>query len=374
MSVVNIVGPGSRFYGPAAGATGFTFDSGYDGTGTFTDGQDVTITGTGFGTKPNGAKPLYFWDFDASINTHALSRTSATSSIFETNVVRDTTVAPTNATNSLRKILDIGGPEATPPGSGGAFFAAGLTITAPDLYTFKTAYFSFDGTEAGAARAAFVLANPGATANFNLKGDRLWYNLGQGDQADAVLTYHDSDAGFDPGQSLENVINETQSAFNPRDTDQDIPKATWFVQENIYHQSSSTSAGDGNWWVSKNGKTRSGQSGLALTDINTRDAGSPGYQTLFFGWQDERTGWVLTDNQYVATGVLYIDDSLKRFVVSDKSTWSTASVHSALEIQIPTDWSDTSVSLRLRRGMTSLSGKYLYYVDGITGTRIGQFT
>ena len=36
--------------------------SGIDASGSFTDGQQLTIRGSGFGEKPN-AKPLYFWDF-----------------------------------------------------------------------------------------------------------------------------------------------------------------------------------------------------------------------------------------------------------------------------------------------------------------------
>src|SRR4051794_29216674 len=56
--------------GGGGGGAGIPFDSGFNGTGTFSDGQVVTVTRSAgsWGTKPNAAKPLYWWPFEANGN------------------------------------------------------------------------------------------------------------------------------------------------------------------------------------------------------------------------------------------------------------------------------------------------------------------
>src|SRR5690242_9218340 len=67
-----------RSSGAGGGGSGFTPDSGFGSSGTFSDGQSVTITKAagGFGTKPNGAKPLIYWNpgQDGVTTLNALSR------------------------------------------------------------------------------------------------------------------------------------------------------------------------------------------------------------------------------------------------------------------------------------------------------------
>ena len=42
---------------------GFTAESGFGLTGNIGDGNSVTITGSGFGTKPHGIGPWAYWEF-----------------------------------------------------------------------------------------------------------------------------------------------------------------------------------------------------------------------------------------------------------------------------------------------------------------------
>jgi hypothetical protein len=81
-----------------------------------------------------------------------------------------------------------------------------------------------------------------------------------------------------------------------------------------------------------------------------------------------------TTSRHLYYDIISVDDSLCRVMVSDASSWSTASTR-ALEIQIPTAWSASSITFTIRRGALSLTGKYLYVVksDG-SALRIGQFS
>ena len=73
--------------------------------------------------------------------------------------------------------------------------------------------------------------------------------------------------------------------------------------------------------------------------------------------------------QYAMT---YVDDSWCRVVIQDTPTYIAATVR---EIQIPSAWSNTSISFTVRQGMfASLSGKYLFVVNAAgTPTLQGSF-
>jgi hypothetical protein len=69
----------------------------------------------------------------------------------------------------------------------------------------------------------------------------------------------------------------------------------------------------------------------------------------------------LTLNSYVYFDDVYIDDSWARVVIADQPTLE-ASTHR--EIQIPSAWSDTSVTITVNQGsFPSLVGAYLYIID-----------
>ena len=67
--------------------------------------------------------------------------------------------------------------------------------------------------------------------------------------------------------------------------------------------------------------------------------------------------WTKDDN-------IYLDDSWSRVMLSNRSTWGTASSGPLYEIQIPTAWSDTSITAQVNVGeLTGGSTAYLYVVD-----------
>lgn len=352
------------------GSTGFTFDSGFSGTGDFTNGQLVTVDriAGGFGTKVLGAGPKLFYDFNNSLSPDALSRDPSSDTGLETNIVRDTTVAPANQTSTMRKIWTYGSPNGSPAGTDGAIWPAGVTCVPDYLYIWARMYQSMSATEAEAARQALN------GDNANVKGWRIWKDIGGPTATDFVRTYHGNVADWNPGMSAENLnLGEADLAYNPPDTSQAVNKQEWHVDEFLLKQSTDENTTNGYWYAGIKGKIKPGNAAWDFSAIATSTASRPGKQTLLFGEQIERSGYILANNQYTAYAQIYVDEDPKRIVVSDKASWSIASTHTVHEIQIDTDWSDTSIGLALRQGVASLPGNYMYFVNGVAGTRIGRF-
>ena len=123
--------------GGGGGGGGVTFDSGFNGSGTFSDGQSVTITRSAgsWGTKPTAAKPLYWWPFEADANPDATySRT--TSNPFTPDGSISTAKLATNQAGSFFKDLTVDGEPIF--ASGGA-----ITFTSDDLYVWYRIYYDF---------------------------------------------------------------------------------------------------------------------------------------------------------------------------------------------------------------------------------------
>lgn len=353
-------------------AGSFTADSGFVVSGKFAEGEVITVNGNGFGTKANGARAAYIWDFDKSSDTSPDSRIAVTGN-WNTNVRWDSLIAPTNATKALRYVLDPGSDTGTPAGVGGATNNKAIKITPPDLYVWSTVRMNFNGIEATSARKTLYSLYGSLTdglANWNLKGWRIWYNLGQSNANDWVLGYADGLIDGNPRATFERagVGYDLEFCYNPVDTAFSMPYDKWQTQEVVLHQSSGAGVADAFWAFGVNGKLK------GRTKDVSRTSSSPGYLTDFYFYQAERTGWKVSDNKYVAYGFVYVDDSLARAVITDQATWNTGTTR-AVEVQIPLAWSNSQVQLRVRGGqLASFAGKYLWVVTpGNTPIRVGQF-
>lgn len=71
------------------------------------------------------------------------------------------------------------------------------------------------------------------------------------------------------------------------------------------------------------------------------------------------------------TDNIYIDNSWARVVIGDHSTWAT-STHR--EIQIPSAWSSSSITITANQGsLASLTNQYLYVVDSVGNVNANGF-
>jgi hypothetical protein len=324
--------------------------------GTIADGAQIRLVGSGFGTKPFGAKPYAFFDFGKGQGqSSALSRNSWHAPV---NGVLDGAVVAPGRSAAWRCKLD-----PTQPGSDsgslydcwagdgryGDVTGMQLNTEARDYYIFARLYYNWDGADAYARRS-----------DWNIKGFRFWgdtsfYVLGAGQTNAPDGATRSGLAGGTPGYDIS--YPEPVGTFG-------IQKNAWRVQENFVRQSSANGATDGYWTARVNrvllGSYTSGGAGNIGDIPNMRTRTSKPFDKL--AWhQMQYHGFTTADGKYIAYDTVYIDDSWARVVATDSSTWSDKTETSAYELQVPVSWADGAIDVVLRKGVLgALDGKYLY--------------
>jgi hypothetical protein len=290
------------------------------------DGQQVTIHGSGFGTKIN-PKPLYYWDFGKSTTqTSSLSRSTYSG------VVRGTLSASLVAPGSATALqVDMGG-NTNPAGP-----QDGVIFNSSTVYAWIKHRYEFN-----------IVAASGPNG-FNLKTFRLWDPW----NSDIYFAYQASWGGTG--------INEVEYT-------QESKPATWFgltpvarawVIEEYDYQTSGVGVQDGILQYVRNGLAAQSP-GIRWT---MRDSAHPKpYSLLFF---DQVSNNQVAPGTYQYIDSIYVDDSRQRVIVSDEPTWqqSTTGPERHREIQIPVAWSDSQIQLVAHQGsFSSFAGTYLYVI------------
>ena len=165
---------------------------------------------------------------------------------------------------------------------------------------------------------------------------------------------------------------------------------TWYSEEFLTHSNSNASTADANimWYstginsgepfVSFPNTTYQENSWKFLTDATET---SGGYGTMLRVYPahyvvdgtDPSGRPEAPAGSYVQYAYIYVDDSWCRVMITNSSTYGSETVR---EIQIPSAWSDTSVTFYFRKGMLdSLSGAALWIIDNTnTWHYVGSFT
>ncbi len=333
------------------GGSGINFDAGLSGSGTFSDGQSVTITksGGGFGTKSGGGKPKRWYPFESSLQC-------------DTNFSRDTGNMTINARCSLSTT--------SPPVNG--THSAKVTMSEGNMCPFDDSpIWTFESTNklyVYVERKHDHNDDNGSGGALNDKTIRVWPLAGSvAGLPDGYLSIGDNLAlAFFEQTSDEVFLNGTSwqaMAFNSGGP------GPWLTCEHLFREESAVGANDGVWT-----HLRNGVSAYTYSRLWDTRSGSTTQQSVYL---DEVSNGAPTGQIYFHS--LYVDDSWARVFISSESSYNTSTSTATQFIRsicLPTSWSNTSITVTLRKGQfTSLTGKYLWALtDSNTAIRIGQFT
>jgi len=302
--------------------------------GTISNGNTLTISGTGFGTKPN-ARPLYFWDFGSSTALWPLSRGAYTGSL--RGALSTDVVAPGSRTALKADVAGIA--EAWGP-------TDGVPFNSNTLYVWAKKYYGFH------------LINDAAANGLNLKFFRLW-NPWTHD----IYTGYQAARGIDSGNTMPEVTQELSLWWQvPHES------SKWITDEWEY-RSGSVGVADGvlNY-------TRGGRSAYPRSSRFTMktSAHTEGYSLLFF---DQISNNQLSPGKYLYFDSIYVDDTWQRVVISDEATWQSVvwkdgGVERKREVQLPLTWSDTSIQIQFRQGSLTDLSKAFVYIIGADGNPV----
>jgi hypothetical protein len=287
-------------------------------TGNITNGNTITISGSGFGIKTQ-ASPLLWENFESGTNEQNLSST------------------PTNTPWKL----DYGG------GTPGTYsnlmhYGGGLSGRMYIVGNAVTHTYASLGNQTKVF-ASYRFYHPSGYNGLNLKMMRIGNSIDVHDYT--YMGYTGSNSQY---YYLYRSINDSTNL--PPGEYNECPANTW-TRDDYYIELSSMDIANGKIGIWRNG------SQIYWNDsIITRDSGGGAYITTLFlpYYADGSDQLVYVDN-------IYVDNTLARIEICKTSDWST---RTNCEIQIPTKWSNNSINITLNQGsFANASTVYLYVVD-----------
>ncbi len=313
--------------------------------GAATHGGTLTITGTGFGTK-TAAAPLFWDDLEGASPLPGWTFTGDFTSLNTTN----------NRHGNSRQNVHLNFAGAS---KGEAYFTAGNAVYDKWFvqYWFKVSTdwdwgtTDFSGTHKFLSNIKiFRMWNPGSTKENFVLAYRGWENR---------FAYN---MEYASGSSAFTYVLPSASSV--------ITRGTWHLLQFEYGENSALGVSDGvfRMWFD-------GQPAGAATNIMTKKLDDLAKRPFIVGWENE---WNWTENggggpdpspdapnDYYMDD-LYADNTWARVEIGDAATYD-ACTHR--EIQPPTAWSDTSVTITVNAGSFGTAATAYVYVTDANGLR-----
>lgn len=295
-------------------------------TGDLHNGGTVTISGSGFGSK-TPAKPIYWADFETSLNPTALGQRQTWERINpQTQLSKH--ITPPNSRQSAR--WNAGWDAGWPPVSDAAEFV--MFGKFEKVYIYAKRNYDYDLRCCGGV---------------NHKIFRFWTL--QPSNNNMHTGYHHLRGG-DGRTGCEGTATFTHWHEDK------LPDHQWLTQEVIY-KTGSINGNDGVYRFFQNGK--------AITDRADHRMRTTQQPNMYeqFGLQDDISNETkVRDDWWIYYDDIYMDNTWARVMIGDAPTLATSRRR---EIQIPVSWSDTAITIRVNQGaLPTIKGPfYLYVVD-----------
>lgn len=311
--------------------------------GTFSHGQYITITGTGFGTK-SPAKPLVWADFEnGSVSENSSLSSGTLTSTGETPYSLGTTNLP-----HVRSKNNVYGKANT----GGTKTASTLFVN----YSGSPSYYFF-------VRRKFPV-NTWSTVS-NLKVFHGFPPVDSG--TNTTFNYHNFSNPHDPEYTNQGlgIVHQFGEGVGPYiKLDDSGAWTTWEYQE--ARGDIDVRNGPVKFWVNGNLKRN--------TDILNRTTKYPAsnYTSLQMTnyWQVSVPGATYPVNGIDYIDDLYVDQTWARVMIGNASTFDACTRREPL---IPTEWSSTSIKAYFNQGAFSNGEKvYIYVVDSSGVPSLGK--
>lgn len=295
--------------------------------GTLTHGSSVTISGSSFGSKggTNANKPLIWADFETSINPTSLGH--FTSWDGSQNLSRN--VGGTQYTNSGANVVGT---------RSSGVYAFEFSV----LHTMTTFYLS------GKRRFSSVSSN-------NFKFFRVW-----NDAPSSFLA-----ASINGGM----CYDETHTTQDNRFQDHGLSANVWRMEEYHFKKSTSNSSspvsGNGTYRYTVNGTVYQEHDEYMASNL-TANYGQHLGLSVFDNFD---TNEDLPNGTTIHMDDFYLDDTWARVMIGNASTLASCTVR---EMQIPSAWSDTSITVTLNRGSFGATDTaYVYVFDSTDAPSAG---
>lgn len=291
--------------------------------GTVTHGGSITITGSAFGAKggADSNKPLLWADFESSINPTSLG-----------------VITAWDVTQNLTR-------QASAPQYG--------VSTNNVVGTFGTTH-------------SFAISRTGGVATLYMSGKRRYTDTAQSSNLKFFRLWNDDGGDTVASTSNDGIILDELCFDGSRFQSVTLQMPdVWNQHEFLWRQSTSGSCGFGD--ATGNGYYEFIQDGSSVqlyngdfpTQLPPVEYGSPSGNGLRV--MDNFTDIGDMSGTSVYMDDLYVDNTFARIIIGNASTLAASTVR---EVQIPSAWADTSVTVTVNRGsFGATESAYLFVID-----------
>jgi hypothetical protein len=287
-----------------------------------TDGY-IEIFGSGFGVKEK-VQPLVWLDFESpsSLLSRPLLSLEPVNGILTKDLL-----------NQSNTVLEY---DAKSRGAGGP---QGVKFNSDELYINLRRYYKFSIDDSRFA---------GSTGGVNLKTVRLWAGFDAPNINNIYLGYQGKE-GVNSGRIFTEYTDEIATW-----TGSTAPQRghKWLNEEIIY-KTSNIDAHDGIFQYILNGERAKSK------PVRNRTSARPKkYEFLYF---DQVSNYSLTAPLEIIYDDLYVDDSYHRVILTDSESPQD---YSRAIVQIPVEWKDDYIKVKMRTMDQTGTGLYLHVYDG----------
>lgn len=330
--------------------------SGVSNSGGYVNGAVITITGSNFGTKTPAAP--YLWaDFgEGNINPSPLGQDQSWSNI--QNLIYSANGGPNN------------GPYAQGTAQSGSGVYWALMLSPP--YNASTGTWGFTWNDLGATYYVFRKMKK----NFTTANTINWKDFRMGVQGVGLDWAWGASNGNVVVENLPTGVNGESNAYaatyidgaatgtQTSPSEIEGPINQWFSDEIVYQVNSCYTCANGRMqWIVNGALVGQEPINMGWTSwtLMLRDSASNEDITnmAIQGVADNDPSFPATNTFGLAD--IYVDNTWSRVMIGNAPTWNQSTVH---EIEIPTSWSDSSISVVLHSDSpSSFTSAYLYVFD-----------
>lgn len=309
-------------------------------TGTVSNGNSITIAGSGFGTT--GPTIVLFDDFEKGSNGNAISTLEGSAQVEQWDLIESAPQNPKYSTaykhgGSLSLLSD----QST--GDGGNW----AVVTFPGTTRIYLSYWVFIATGGDVPGVQMGLPNL-KLGNISGGSPPATY-ASDYTTAVALLDLPPGDGGWQGPNPWHDTSGLSESGYGSTTW----IKNRWQRYEN-YYLGSTSGSGSLQMWEMNSANARNRTVNVTGTTIHSGDDWT--WFRLHAYAREESNGQVYYDDVYVATGT----GALARVEIGNNATYSNCT---NLAIITPTSWSDTSIEATVRTGSFSDGTAYLFVIN-----------
>lgn len=328
-------------------------------TGTISDGQSITITGTDFGAT--GPTIVVFDNFEGGTNGNLIATGEGSATVGEWDALLNNTSAPPKYSTTQKHSGSMSMRHVWNDGTGGEDPGSRLRVDFAAQEVFWSYWFRCSTADGGVPGQQWGTPSPNWKQWTIYQGDTWDYNVSWANVLIAGTTDWPLEGTYGP-MSPWDYSGDPRYTPPPGWSDLNAESGTWHRIDNYLKASPTNEGAYGSWDVSANQAYNTQCSG---SGVRTTVSGTEWNHIYFPGFAREDAVTTYMDDIYIATGAA----CRARVEIGNNATYTSCT---NLAVCTPTAWGDTEITATVRAGSFTTGTAYLFVVDASGNASAGK--